>query len=46
MIDKAIATLILILAAIVNLPLLFKFIWAAFQLQKEYNESKEEEKND
>jgi Flp pilus assembly protein CpaB len=46
MIDKAITTLILIIAAIVNLPMLFKFIWAAYQIKKEYHENKEEETDD
>lgn len=45
MIDKAIAFIILIIAAIINLPLLFKFIVAMFQIQKEYKENKEEDKN-
>ena len=46
MIDKTIAFIILILAAIINLPLLFKFIVAMFQIQKEYNENKEENSDD
>lgn len=46
MIDKTIAFIILILAAIINLPLLFKFIVAMFQIQKQYNkEDKKEEKD-
>ena len=46
MIDKLIAALILIVAAIVNLPTLLKFIWAMFEIKKEYNESQEEESDD
>jgi hypothetical protein len=43
MIDKLIGLIILIVAAIINLPLLLNFIVAMFQIQKEYNEKKEDE---
>jgi hypothetical protein len=45
MIDKTIGLLIIIIAAIFNLPMLLKFIWAAYQIKREYNNKvKEEEK--
>jgi hypothetical protein len=45
MIDKTIGFIILIVAAIINLPLLLNFIVAMLQIQKEYNEKKEEDKD-
>jgi hypothetical protein len=43
MIDKFIATLVLIIAAICNLPMLIQFIWAAYKIDKEYKNKKSEE---
>jgi hypothetical protein len=45
MIDKAIATLVLIIAAIINLPMLLKFIWAAYKIDKEYKNKKSKEED-
>lgn len=47
MIDKTIAFFVLIIAAVLNLPTLFKFIRAMFEIKKEYNqENKEEDRDD
>jgi high-affinity nickel permease len=43
MIDKAISTIVLIIAAICNLPMLIQFIWAAYKIDKEYKIKKSEE---
>jgi hypothetical protein len=45
MIDKAIATIVLILAAICNLPMLIQFIWAAYKIDKEYKNKKSKEED-
>jgi hypothetical protein len=45
MINKIIGFIILIIAAIINLPLLFKFIVAMAKIQKEYNDKKEEDES-